>query len=279
MTTCTAADLRRMLGRVSPHMSTDDTLPVINSVRLEQREGYLFALATDRYTMAIARTAVVNDEVWQANIPAELLKAVTSWLKTQSGSIEMAPQRDGDLTALTFSSIDGSLRITTDPVAYKGFPRWQTIAARALTTDPSAGVTSYTSRYLSRWESGAEVLHSWQTGPHRPVVFMDGDGDFLGIHMPVRTEDIDSVSLAQPWLKHLTPRAEVDGQEYRLDVQWSDKDGDIWEYTGRDSYDRQPWMRVVGIEDDDYSLTTVIEQYGPIEPVVNEADAQAGEQR
>ena len=60
MTTVTAAELHRMIEQVVPHMSDDDTVPVINSVQMEARDGYLFVSATDRYTMAVARTAITS---------------------------------------------------------------------------------------------------------------------------------------------------------------------------------------------------------------------------
>lgn len=270
MTTIPAAALRQMIDRVTPHMSNDDTLPVTNSVRIEHSEGFLFAVATDRFTIGISRFAVVNTgETWQVSIPSYQLAAVTAWLGTVSGSVDITTREAGGQARVKLYCGDGSMEFSVDTADNRDFPRWRAILRTALTAEPVAiPVTSYTSQFLKRWEKAGRVLHSFQSGPNKPTIFMSDDG-FLGALMPVRNNEVASrAELVEGWLNALIPVAEVHGNSYRLDRKWSDRDGDIWEYVS-DRYG-EPLMRVVGIDYDDHKLSDLIEQYGPITPVPTE---------
>jgi hypothetical protein len=54
-TAMTGRELRAWIGAVLPHAATDDTLPVLTKVVVEAADGVLYALATDRYTLAVSR--------------------------------------------------------------------------------------------------------------------------------------------------------------------------------------------------------------------------------
>lgn len=210
MTTIPAAALRHMLAQIKPHMSTDVTLPVINLLQVERRDGHLYILATDRFTMAIARTPVEGDEQWTARIPAHDLRTVEVWLKAAAGDIEVGP--DGD--ALTLTSPTSSLRISAEASEYGEFPNWRKLITGALaaeSTEPT-GLTGYDTRFLARWKAAGRALHAWQAGPHKPLVLIDSDGLFVGIQMPTRAPDsMTPESLAATWLTALTePAADAD---------------------------------------------------------------------
>jgi hypothetical protein len=271
MTSILAEELRQMIDRVSPHMSEEDVLPIINCVRIEHSDGFLFAVATDRYTIGVARSAVVNTgETWQFSIPAAQLKSVTSWLKCTSGNVDLTTRRDGDQMKTRLHSAGSFLEFSSRAEYAGTYPRWRGILRTALTDEPKAiSVATCDARFLARWKHGATLLHTWQAGPHAPIVFMSDDPGFIGAQMPVRPEDNSRDKLVDRWLGALIPTAEVNGITYRLDRQWSDKDGDVWEYTGHERR-AEPLMRVVGIEDDDHTLTDLIALYGPIEPVIGE---------
>lgn len=268
MTSISAINLRTMIQQVAPHMGEDDTLPILNAIHLESRDGYLFAAASDRYTMAVARETLLGpDQTWRAMIPAGDLATVTAWLKNADDNIDIAVTENPPISDLTLTC-QGSVLKTTASIG-NGFPQWRTIMRGALTADPEpVPLSAWTTKYLARWKHADKTLHAWQAGPDKPLVFTDSEGSFLGMQMPVRSEE-DRTALADRWLRCLTPIAYVDYQSYRLDIQWSDKDGDVWEYTGRDRYG-SPLMRVVGIEDDDHTLPNLITQYGPISPLLSD---------
>lgn len=268
MTSVTAHDLHRMLKQVTPHMGTDDTLPVLHAIHLEARAGNIFAIATDRYTMGVARNSIVAEGDWQALIPAEDLPGVTAWLKAGSTTtIAVAPAPDGDLTVLTFAGNGGSLRIAYPTSTYGQFPSWRKMMRGQLAAEPVAvPLSGFTTDYLARWQHADTKLHTWQSGPSKALVLMDEVGDFLGMQMPINNGQWTREDLTARWEGALTHLAYVDGQSYSLDVQWSDAQGDPWEYTGQDRRG-EPLMRVVGIDGDDHTLADLLAKYGPLTPI------------
>lgn len=268
MTTIAAAELHHMLGQVLPHMSEDITLPVINSVHIEARDGYLFASATDRYTMGIARTAITTSDRWtNVFIPAEHIPTVNSWLEATIGTVTLTVIRDEDEATLVLTGKSGTLRIDYDGRSYRHLPNWRTVLRDQLNAEPQlVPLTGFTTKYLARWEKAASVLQGWQYGAYGALVLMDEMGGFLGMQMPVRHE-ISRDDLVAKWRGSLARYATVDGQEYNLESRWADEQGDPWEYTGRDRFG-EPLMRLVGIDDDDHTLAAVIATFGPLSPII-----------
>ncbi|WP_326739097.1 DNA polymerase III subunit beta family protein [Streptomyces sp. NBC_01022] len=270
MTHIAASDLHRMIEQVTPHMSDDDTLPVINAIHLEARNHDLTAVATDRYTIGVGRTNLVDGDRWTALIPAVELASVTAWLKiaetTTVSIVAGFGVNEGDST-LTFSGNGGSLRIAYPTSHYGHFPNWRSLLRDALNGDPQAvPLSGLTTKFLDRWQHADKTLHFFQAGPKKPLVFLDDTGDFIGMQMPINNEQVTRTQLASRWSATLTRFAYFEGEGYNLDIQWADKQGDPWEYTGNDRIG-EPLMRLVGIEDDDHTLASVIAMFGPLSPI------------
>lgn len=51
----TTRELHELIAPVIPHAGTDPELPELGVIRLEVRDDVLYAVATDRYTMAATR--------------------------------------------------------------------------------------------------------------------------------------------------------------------------------------------------------------------------------
>ncbi|MGW1015637.1 DNA polymerase III subunit beta family protein [Streptomyces niveus] len=269
MTHISAHDLHRMLKQVAPHMSDDDTLPVLTAIHLEARNHDLTAAATDRYTIGVARTNLVDNDRWEACIPDSELRTVTAWLKSSKATndtVSVVAQADGDDTTLTFTSNSGSLRIEYPTKNYGKFPSWRNIIRGALDGEPQAvPLSGLTTKFLERWQHADNKLHYFQTGPQKPLVFIDDTGDFIGMQMPINNEQVTRTQLTDRWANALTRFAYFEGEGYNLDIQWADKQGDPWEYTGNDRMG-EPLMRLVGIEDDDHTLASVVAAFGPLTP-------------
>ncbi|MFE0887857.1 phiSA1p31-related protein [Streptomyces rochei] len=265
MTAILAAELHAVIEQVVPHMSDDDTLPVINSIHLEVADGYLFATATDRFTVATARADVAAEAHWtNVHIPAEQLATVQEWLKAAFGTVTIDIVEDNDAMAVTFQAKGSSLRVEYNARAYKRFPDWRKLLLKALGDAKPVPMTGVTTKYLARWEKAAKIMHFWQSRPDAPIVFMDEMGHFIGMQMPVR-HDVTREGLLAKWQSVMAPRALVKGQEYRLDIEWADAQGDPWRYTGRDTAEGEPLMQLVGIAED-HPLGTVITEFGPLTP-------------
>lgn len=63
--------LRDLLTPIAPHMSPDPDLPAIRLIRLEAGGGYLHAVATNRYTLAVARVHINPDVTWHGSLRAD----------------------------------------------------------------------------------------------------------------------------------------------------------------------------------------------------------------
>ncbi|MFK0045467.1 phiSA1p31-related protein [Streptomyces sp. NPDC090741] len=262
-----AHNLHRMLKQISPHVADDDTLPVLNAVRIEAEGGNLFTLATDRYTMAVARIGTVETETWQAYIPVESLPAVLAWLHVaDTGVVQVAADRDdsGNI-ALALATATSNMRITADSSDYTHYPNWRKTIGDQLESDMGpVPMTTFTTEFLARWEEAGTVLHAWQAGPRKALVLADDDAQFLGLQMPVRFENAQREPLISQWLTAFKPTVEIDGIAHRLDGTWLDADDDEWEFTGRRNQSGEPLMSLVGIEGDDHTFAELIKSFGPV---------------
>ncbi|MFJ9374394.1 phiSA1p31-related protein [Streptomyces sp. NPDC101455] len=262
-----AKDLHLMFKQVAPHMDDPENgLPFISSIRLESRDGWLYAVATDRFTVGAARRPITDGGNGTGHIPAYLVPAVEAVLG--------AAADHGDKVSLTLPTDDGQLVLTVpgqeklaveyEPADYKGFPNWRKILHDALTAEPcTIPIAGLTTSFLARWQHAAEKLAFWQSAPNKPLVFLDHDGYFAGMQMPTRADD-KREDAAHGWIDATVPTATVDGSTYDLDKTWSDKHGDPWTYSGKDTPDGMPLMVIDGIEDDPHPLDRLVWTYGPL---------------
>lgn len=272
MISIAASDLHRMFQQVTPHMlDPEEYLPVISSVRLEVRDGWLYVAATDRFTFAVARREILPDGNRIGHVPGHLVAALTAWLDgaAQLGdTVSLSlPTDDRPNSTLSFAAPGrGAFTVEYDADDYKGFPEWRRIFHRALTAAPIAvPVTGFTTRFLARWQHAAERLTVWQEAPRKPFVFLSEDGNFAGLHCPTRyPDDQTREDTARDWIAATTPTATVDGRTYDLTRTWSDRHGDPWTYSGKDCPDGMPLMVIDGIEDDPHPLDQLISTYGPL---------------
>ncbi|MFF9898473.1 phiSA1p31-related protein [Streptomyces longispororuber] len=266
-----ASTLHRMLEQVSPHMDDPENyLPVISSIRLETRDGWLYAVASDRFTLAAARRPILDEGARHGHVPGHLVPALTAWLSAEAGlgsTVGLTlPGRAVDNTyqVLLTTSGHGSFEIEYDADAYAKYPDWRKHLRKALAAQPGVvDITGFTTEFLARWQQAATKLVAWQTGPREPVVFLDEDGHFAGLHMPFLHEESRHRAAAD-WIEATARRATVDGRTYDLDLTWEDAHGDPWTYSGEDCRDGTPLMVMDGIEDDPHPLDRLITQYGPL---------------
>ncbi|MEU8717511.1 phiSA1p31-related protein [Streptomyces sp. NPDC048663] len=272
MITIEAKTLRDMFRQVVPHMGEDDYIPVIHSVRLEQRDGWLYAIASDRYTIAVARRPVTNHGECTGHIPGRLVPALTAWLEGHAefgGSIGVTlPVTKGDVDIILTTPGRGRFDVTYDTEDYKAFPDWRKILHSVLIAQPGiVPLTGVTTRFLNRWEHAAEKLVVWQEAGNKPILLLDEAGEFAGMQMPVsfHRDGMKREDVATSWIAATVKTSVVDGRTYDLDKTWVDRHGDPWTYSGNDMPDGMPLMLLDGIEDDPHPLDRLIWAYGPIE--------------
>ncbi|MDH6116859.1 hypothetical protein ABH930_000278 [Kitasatospora sp. GAS204A] len=181
--TVNAYKLRQLLAKVEPHVNHGDYYPGIAGLRLEGDGQQLHAIATDRYTMAIARTRTSGAGDWAVTIPAARLKSLRHWVKGHDRDtlIDITPSA----RSIAFTSPTAELSMAGED---GDFPKWRAMVAKLLAKDPQpVPLTAVTSEYLSRWGAASTWLSVTQAGPNEPFIFF-GD-DFIGLQMPARRED------------------------------------------------------------------------------------------
>lgn len=181
MTTINAHKLQRLIKQTRPHISSDDTLPAINGIRFECDGIHIHALATDRFTFAVARAKVREEtDTWSLTVSESDLGWFTAWLETHEGD-----------TILNLTAGDDGLTVTDDrgnlvvPAKDHLFPKWQGLFRDALKDAATSGdMVSVDTKMLARWEKADTHLRTWQTEPEKPLLLV-GD-DFIGLQMPCR---------------------------------------------------------------------------------------------
>ncbi|MEU6709923.1 hypothetical protein ABZ897_00475 [Nonomuraea sp. NPDC046802] len=202
--TLSTRELHDLLIPVLPHAGTDKTLPALGVVRLEVRESILYAVATDRFTMAVTRhrleepTADVSVAIGREDALAMLKlfkydRQTDPALELVVGTVEAETILDpADRPALTISAKDGNTLVLhgrEDALA-----TWRKILGKVIHREekPSSPHLGLGSIYLPRWTKAIRTRSplsvSFGASPSDPVVIR-ADDHFIGIWMPARLED------------------------------------------------------------------------------------------
>jgi hypothetical protein len=130
-----AHELRRALTAVLPHCGEDDTLPALTCVNLEASGGWLYLVATDRYSMGVARVFVMGGCGDQdAMLPAKHAKALRRLLRDAGNGTAELRLADGKLTAAVR---DRSATWPTSAAKHSGsYPGWRGMLGKMLAADP-----------------------------------------------------------------------------------------------------------------------------------------------
>lgn len=186
--TINAHSLGRLLDKVSGHMG-GEYVEVINGIRLDVDATHLYTVASDRYTMAVARHKHEGDgEAFARTIPARYLRSLREWATLQQGqhsiTISTEPGR------LIFTSPADELRISvTDNLQ---FPDWRGLIRSALDQPAQEEpFTALNAGFLARWNAAGEMLRVRVTAEDKAVTVFAPD--FVGVQMPIRYSGVGPV--------------------------------------------------------------------------------------
>lgn len=191
LTSLTAYQLAELLRRVDPHVGRDSGSGAIEGVHLDYDGQHLHAVATDRYTLAVARErAVGTAPAWKLTISAQEwtdnVAALRAWADAHPGGdhVHLSAGTEG----LTVTSSRGKLVMEASS-GY--FPDWRGLIRTALHYDPTESPWSgFQSKLLARWQSAGERITTWQAAFDKPVVVYATN--FVGLQMPMRLGDEES---------------------------------------------------------------------------------------
>lgn len=196
MTTINAHKLQRLIKQTRPHISPDDTLPALNGIRFECDGIHIHALASDRYTFAVARSKVREEtDTWSVTISEQTLGWFVPWLESHEGDTIL--DLTADTAGLTITDDEGKL---TFPAKDHAFPKWQGLFHDALTDAATSGdMVSLDTKMLARWKHADTHLRTWQTHPEKPLLLVGED--FIGLQMPCRYggEGKDRLTVLDNW--------------------------------------------------------------------------------
>lgn len=186
----TGRELRHFLGAVLPHASTDDDgLPVLTMVTFEATGNVLHALATDRYTLAIARQPLPDPApgTLTLTVAAGALTAVIRQIKPRA-AVQLTLTSDG-LTLDQLSDPQLSYRLPASGTAPL-LPDWRTWLTERLAHKPDPAMTSargiaLNPAYLARFRAASRDHLPLEIRPGGRFMVITCGTHFLGLAMPM----------------------------------------------------------------------------------------------
>lgn len=185
----TGRELRQFLGAVLPHAGTDLAFPPLTVVSFDAEGASLYALATDRYTLGIARHRLPEglSAPFTMTVPAAALQAVVRQIKPRA-AVRLT-LTDNALTIDQLSDPHLTYRLAASgerPV----LPNWRVWFAERLADKPAAVLTSahgiaLNPAYLARFRSACRDRLPLEMRPAGRHVAITCGEHFLGLIGPM----------------------------------------------------------------------------------------------
>ncbi|MFE0647439.1 hypothetical protein ACFVZH_02460 [Streptomyces sp. NPDC059534] len=191
--TVNAHQLGLLIDKTIAHIG-DETIKPLHGIRLDVDGRYLYAVASDRYTLAAARYKLNHDdtaqEPWACTIPGTSLKALREWTAGHKGGIDIGIQLDDNVA--TFNSAQATFSVNVD--CGLEFPDWRglihTMTEYAVEEQP---FPSFNSSMLARFGNAESYLHVRLTADRKAALLVSED--FIGAVMPTDSRGLGPVSL------------------------------------------------------------------------------------
>lgn len=137
--TINAHQLGLLIDKTIAHIG-DETIKPLHGIRLDADGRYLYTVASDRYTLAVARYRLNHgdtaQEPWACTLPGASLKTLREWTASHKGAIPITIQDNED--AVAFSSEQATFSVSVD--CGLEFPDWRglirTITEYAVEDEP-----------------------------------------------------------------------------------------------------------------------------------------------
>lgn len=221
----TCFGLQSAMSRVLPHRDTGEyKIPALSGVLLDSVGQNLFVVATDRYTLAVARVrtdAPASARPWRLLLDSADTDVLAEMLAStdREEPVHLSEEYMEDGAVL---SVDSRYRNTflegvqpyDFPAPTSGFPNWREIASRAMGDEASgsAPMPALDAQLLGTWQQleTPVTFHpprstDARSGQASRAVVVTSD-DFLGLHMPAisRRAETDVWSAPADWLPTLS---------------------------------------------------------------------------
>ena len=180
--TINAHQLGRLIDQTISHIGSEDIEP-LHGIRLDVDSTFLYAVASDRYTLAAARYRLAdgdqNQEPWARTIPGDFVPSLRQWVDSLKGAAYITISTAKD--RLVFDGPLADLTVATNTALE--FPDWRgllrTIAAQTVEGEPFPALNT---DYLPRWAAIQQSLRVRVTADRKAVLFFGEN--FIGAQMP-----------------------------------------------------------------------------------------------
>ena len=178
--------LSRLVAQTRPHVGNLVDSEAVQCITFEYDNGVLYAMATNRFTLAVSRTQITggDDKPWHAivhrtQIPE--LAAAIKLLDTKPVNLE----RTGDRLVLSGES---GTRIAVELSPFAKVPiDWRKIMLPALERPASGAQMAMAPKFFGAWKNLPGPVQMWSSGEGKLTLIVAAD--FLGAQMPVRLRD------------------------------------------------------------------------------------------
>ncbi|MGW4759574.1 hypothetical protein [Streptomyces chartreusis] len=184
LVTINAHQLLRLIDQTRDHIGRERH-EQLHGIRLDVDSRYLYAVASDGHTLAVARYSLSKGDQGQEpsarTIPAAHLPSIREWASTMQGSEWVAIHSVKDRLVFEGPQTDLSIAVTVG----LEFPDWRGILRKAVDQGvEGAPFPALNSKLLRRFGDTEQILRARLAANEKPVVFFGVD--FIGAQMPVR---------------------------------------------------------------------------------------------
>lgn len=186
MITIADRTLSRLVAQTRPHVGNLIDAEAVQCITFEYEVGVLYAMATNRFTLAVARTQVTtgSDSSWHAIVHRTQIPELAAAIKLLDAK-PVNLERKGDRLVLSGDS-GTRIAIELSPFAKKPLD-WRKILLPALEREASAHQMAMEPKFFGAWKGLPGPVQMWSTGEGKPTVIVAAD--FLGAQMPIRMRD------------------------------------------------------------------------------------------
>lgn len=180
MITIADLTLSRLVNQTKPHMGDRNDVEALQSIAFDHDGTYLYAMATNRFTMGVARTQLLKaeGEPWTAVVHRLQVPELAAAIRLLDSKPVNLDRTDSHLV-LTGES--GS-RIAIETMQPKQGPlNWRKYLLPLLDEAAATAQMAMTPKFFGAWKNLPGPVQMWST-----VILA---ADFIGMQMPVRTSE------------------------------------------------------------------------------------------
>ncbi|MFJ4808544.1 hypothetical protein [Streptomyces longwoodensis] len=184
--------LSRLVAQTKPHIAGKDDPEALQSVIFDHDGTYLYAMATNRFTMAVSRTQITssNDKPWTAVVHRMQVPEVEAAIKLLDAKPIELERTD---TQLVLSGESGSRVAVNLSQPDKEPTSWRKFVLPLLEKKPATAEMSMTPKFFGAWKSLPGPVSMWCVGDMKPTLILASD--FIGMQMPVRTSETHDLTV------------------------------------------------------------------------------------